>query len=81
MIVEIDVSRRVIKMDRGEDDVGDGDIWLCYDGENRTRSAILVMLCLVVYNNSWRLGRWYWRHLRMYEWVVVIAGPEASRRA
>jgi hypothetical protein len=62
---EVDVSGRIIEMDGCEDNVRDGYIRLCYDGKDRTRCAILIMLRLVVYNYSRRMRRWYWRHLTL----------------
>lgn len=60
---EGDVCWRIVEMDCSEIDVCDCDIRLCYDGENGTGCAILIVLGLIVYDNSRSLRR-YGRHLR-----------------
>jgi hypothetical protein len=54
----MDESRGVVDMYCSDVDVGDGNIGLCYDGKNRAGRSIGVMLCLIVYNDTRRRGRW-----------------------
>ena len=50
-----------------DNDVRHCNVGLRYDGEDRTRGAVLIMLCLVVYDNPRCMGRWDGRHLRLRE--------------
>lgn len=57
-------------MDCCDVNVGDSDVRLCYNGEDRARSAIRMMLGLIVNNDS---RRWIWgdrRHLWCWTYKV-----------
>lgn len=52
-------------MNCSKHDVRNRNIRLCYDGKNGTRCAILIVLRLIVYHDTWGRRRWYRRHWRL----------------